>query len=78
MVVRELRQDVAAFWKSVDDGAARIKAHDPSAIEVTAQWLAERIVGRSTDGHLLRPGELLRADENNQPQNAFGFFRADP
>jgi Dyp-type peroxidase family len=78
MVVRELRQDVAAFWKSVDDGAARIKAHDPSAIEVTAQWLAERIVGRNTDGHLLCPGGFLPADENNQPQNAFGFIGTDP
>jgi hypothetical protein len=63
MVVRELRQDVAAFWKSVDDGAARIRAHDPGATEVTAQWLAERIVGRSADGHLLRPGGFLPADE---------------
>jgi hypothetical protein len=59
MVVRELRQDVAAFWKSVDDGAARIQAHDPSATEVTAQWLAERIVGRNSDGHLLCPGGFL-------------------
>ena len=31
MVVRELRQDVAAFWKSMKDGAARIQAHDPGA-----------------------------------------------
>jgi len=78
MVVRELRQYVAAFWKSVDDGTARIRAHDPSATHVTAEWLAERIIGRTTDGHLLCPGRVLPADENNQPQNAFGFFRTDP
>jgi deferrochelatase/peroxidase EfeB len=78
MVVRELRQDVAAFWQSVDDGAARIRAHDPGATEVTAQWLAERIIGRNADGHLLRPGGFLPAGENNQPQNAFGFIRTDP
>jgi deferrochelatase/peroxidase EfeB len=77
MVVRELRQYVAAFWQSVDEGAARIRAHDPRATEVTAQWLAERIVGRNTDGHLVCPGGFLPADANNQPQNAFGFFRTD-
>jgi Dyp-type peroxidase family len=78
MVVRELRQYVAAFWKSVDDGAARIRAHDPSATHVTAQWLAERIIGRNTDGHLLCPGGVLPAGQSNQPQNAFGFFGTDP
>jgi Dyp-type peroxidase family len=78
MVVRELRQYVTAFWKSADAGAARIRAHDPSAMHVTAQWLAERIVGRTTDGHLLCPGRSLPTDANNQPQNAFGFFRTDP
>jgi Dyp-type peroxidase family len=78
MVVRELRQYVAAFWKSVDDGAARIRVHDPSATHVTAQWLAERIIGRNTDGHLLCPGGFLPPGLSNQPQNAFGFFRTDP
>jgi deferrochelatase/peroxidase EfeB len=78
LVVRELRQDVAAFWNSVHDGAAKIRAHDPTATHVTAQWLAERIVGRNIDGHLLCPGGLLPADEDKRPQNDFGFFRDDP
>jgi deferrochelatase/peroxidase EfeB len=78
LVVRELRQNVAAFWNSVHDGAAKIRAHDPSATHVTAQWLAERIVGRNIDGHLLCPGGLLPADEDKRPQNDFGFFRDDP
>lgn len=78
MVVRELRQYVARFWQSLDDNAARIRAHDPSATHVTAGWLAERIVGRTIDGHLLCPNGPLAADEYNQPQNAFGFAEHDP
>jgi deferrochelatase/peroxidase EfeB len=78
MVVRELRQYVARFWQSLEDNAARICADDPSATHVTADWLAERIVGRNIDGHLLRPGGSLPADEYNQPQNAFGFAKLDP
>jgi Dyp-type peroxidase family len=78
MVVRELRQNVAAFWNSVHDGAAKIRAQDPGATHVTAQWLAERIIGRNIDGHLLCPNGLLAADEHKQPQNAFGFIGTDP
>ena len=78
MVVRELQQDVAAFWKSLKTGAARIEAQDPSATHVTADWLAERVIGRNIDGHLLCPGGTLPADEYNQPENAFGFKKTDP
>ncbi len=78
MVVRELQQNVAAFWKSLETGAARIRAHDPSATHVTADWLAERVVGRNIDGHLLCPSGLLAADIDNQPENAFGFKKTDP
>jgi deferrochelatase/peroxidase EfeB len=78
MVVRQLRQRVAAFWKSLEEGAARIRAHDPGATHVTADWLAKRVIGRSVDGHLLCPSGLLAADEYNFPQNAFGFRKVDP
>jgi Dyp-type peroxidase family len=78
MVVRELRQDVAAFWKSITEGSARIQARDPTATHATPKWLAENIIGRDTDGHLLCPKGRLAADEYNFPQNAFGFLRTDP
>ena len=78
MVVRELRQDVAAFWRSLEQGAKIIRAHDPTATHVTADWLAERVVGRTVDGHLLCPSGFLPADEYNFPQNAFGFCKSDP
>ena len=68
MVVRELRQYVARFWKSLEDNAARIRAHDPAATHVTADWLAERIVGRTIDGHLLCPGgRVLPPDQLRFP-----------
>jgi deferrochelatase/peroxidase EfeB len=77
MVVRELRQDVAAFWKSLDKGAAAIRAHDAGATHVTSDWLAERIVGRNIAGHLLCPSGLL-AEKDGQPDNDFGFIKTDP
>lgn len=78
MVVRELKQRVAAFWQSLEANAARIRAHDPGATHVTAEWLAERVVGRNIDGHLLCPAGLLSADEYNYPQNDFRFRQTDP
>ena len=56
LVVRELRQDVAAFWQSLREQAAAMRAADPGAAHVDEVWLAERIIGRGTDGHLLCPG----------------------
>jgi Dyp-type peroxidase family len=78
LVVRELQQRVAAFWKSLETGAERIRGHDPSATHVTADWLAERVIGRNIDGHLLCPRGLLAADKYNQPENTFGFKKTDP
>ncbi|MGZ3338356.1 MAG: Dyp-type peroxidase [Reyranella sp.] len=78
MVVRELRQYVARFWNSLADNAARIRAHDPAATQVTADWLAERVVGRNVDGHMLCPSGFLAPDEYDLPQNAFGFIETDP
>lgn len=79
MVVRELRQDVAAFWRSMDENAAAIQARDPRhSAHVTAEWLAERVVGRNRDGHLLCPGGYLKADPSGQPDNRFLFHESDP
>ena len=79
MVVRELRQNVPAFWHSLDSGTARIRQRDPAnSGHVSADWLAERVVGRNLDGHLLCPSGLLAADQYGQPQNDFGFLDNDP
>jgi deferrochelatase/peroxidase EfeB len=77
LVVRELRQYVAAFWNSLEAAAARIRAHDRGGPPITADWLAERIVGRNLDGHLLCPSGPLAADANNLPRNDFGFMKTD-
>ena len=78
LVVRELQQNVAAFWTSMAEGAARIQAHDPSATYASAEWLSERVIGRNIDGHLLCPSGYLAKDEHGVPQNAFGFIQTDP
>jgi deferrochelatase/peroxidase EfeB len=73
LVVRELRQDVAAFWNTMDRGAA--------AIGQTPEWLAERIVGRTVDGDLLtREGCLPPRPFGGStiPDNDFGFLASDP
>jgi deferrochelatase/peroxidase EfeB len=77
MVVRELRQYVGRFWTSLEENAQRIRAHDPAATHVTAKWLAERVVGRSLDGHMLCPAGLRPPDPYNLPDNAFGYVKDD-
>ena len=78
MVARELKQDVVAFWQSMRDGAALIRARDPDhSGHVTTTWLAERAVGRNTKGDLLCPAGYLPPDAYDQPENDFGFYDRD-
>ena len=65
LVVRELRQDVAAFWQSMDEEAKR--QNHPA---IDADGIAERIVGRKLDGSPLLPG--------TPSFNDFSFSRSDP
>ena len=77
MVVRELKQDVAAFWRSMDANADRIRAHDPQhAAHVTADWIAERVIGRNKNGHLLCPKGTL-PPVNGAPDNNYLFWKDD-
>jgi deferrochelatase/peroxidase EfeB len=82
LVVRELKQDVAAFWQAMDRGAARIREQDPEhAGHITAEWIAERVVGRDREGHLLCPvseGGRLPMGADGRPDNAFLFHPRDP
>lgn len=71
LVVRELRQDVAAFWQSLDKAAQQIG--QPA---IDARWLAERSVGRTLDGDLLQPGGPA-APQDGQPANNLGFAHSD-
>ncbi len=71
LVVRELRQDVAAFWQSLHQAAQKIC--QPG---IDARWLAERTVGRTLDGDLLQPGGPAAA-QDGQPANNLGFAHTD-
>ena len=78
MVVRELKQDVAQFWESMEKGAKHLRARDPDHTkDVNADWIADRVIGRNTDGALLCPKGFLPPDQYGQPQNEFGFFDTD-
>ncbi|MBO9624344.1 MAG: hypothetical protein J7500_16670 [Sphingomonas sp.] len=79
MVVRELKQDVAAFWNSMTDAARRIAEADPEhSGHIDANWIADRVVGRDRDGNLLCPAGTLPVGPDGQPENDFGFFDTDP
>lgn len=81
MVVRELKQNVAAFWKSMGEAADRINQRDPEhSGHIDAQWLASRVIGRDLDGNLLcpvNPAGVLPVDKYSQPDNDFLFYDRD-
>lgn len=79
LVVRELQQDVAGFWQDMDRCAAVVRAADPSTTHVTAEWVAERVIGRTIDrGDLLRPAEAQDDGVAGTAGNATGFLATDP
>jgi deferrochelatase/peroxidase EfeB len=79
LVARELKQDVAAFWRSMENNAATLRARDAEhAQHITGQWLAERLIGRDRDGHLLCPANTkLPACSDGSPDSSFLFYDRD-
>ena len=77
LVVRELKQDVVKFWKSLESEAQSLNERTGSSVTITADWLAERIVGRTKDGALLCPGGQLPPGTIGQPKNDALFFHDD-
>jgi Dyp-type peroxidase family len=76
LVVRRLRQDVAAFRTFVAAEADRIKA-EPGFAGITADALAAKIVGRWPDGSALArtpAGPSTSEAEDMLCTNAFDFF----
>lgn len=49
LVLRQLKQDVAAFWTFIDDEAARQ--------DITADYLAAKVVGRWKNGSVVEPNQ---------------------
>jgi Dyp-type peroxidase family len=80
LVVRELKQDVAAFWNSMEANAAAIRARDPEHQgNITSDWVAERVIGRDKNGHLLCPGgAVLPACSDGSPDSSFLYYDRDP
>jgi len=80
LVVRELKQDVAGFWQSLDRAAQSLNQRaGANAKPVTADWLAARIVGRERDGDLVcpAPAGALPANADGMPDNDALFYRDD-
>jgi deferrochelatase/peroxidase EfeB len=65
----------------MDRNAARIRKQDPEhSDQVTADWLAERVIGRNRKGHLLcaAPACYRAPGPDDRPDNSFLFHREDP
>jgi deferrochelatase/peroxidase EfeB len=75
LVIRELRQNVDAFWKSMKSAA------DAAAIPgADKDWLAARVIGRTRDGDPLCPGGVLPPvvdRQGSKPANDFGYMPGD-
>jgi deferrochelatase/peroxidase EfeB len=69
LVIRELSQDVPAFWTSMRAAAEGLGRDD--------KWVAARVVGRELNGDPLVPGGVL-PPHHGEPANEFGFRRGDP
>lgn len=78
MVIRELHQDVAAFWRSMEEAAASVRKNDQEAEHVTGDWLAERVIGRTKDGHILRPEGQPTEAPGTPPSRDFLYYETDP
>jgi deferrochelatase/peroxidase EfeB len=80
LVARELKQDVAAFWASMEKNPAAMRALNPAQDSpIDGNWLAERVIGRNRDGHLLCPaGQVWPSCSDGSPDSSFSFFDRDP
>jgi Dyp-type peroxidase family len=61
LVTRQLKQDVAAFWQNMD-AASKILL-DESGQPATATWLAQKAIGRTKAGDMLRPGGTAQGND---------------
>lgn len=77
LVVRELRQNVEGFKSSLAAEAAKLNAHYPEKKPIDGDWLAERVMGRTHDGHMLRPDGPLPPGPDGQPDNDFLYVQKD-
>jgi len=72
LVVRELRQDVAGFWTTMDREAAALA--DPA---ISPETLAAKVVGRDQHGQPLSAAARV-GGAPGQPANGFRYFADDP
>ncbi|SLN59655.1 hypothetical protein ROA7450_03089 [Roseovarius albus] len=77
LVVRQLHQNVAGFWKGMEAAAEVLKKQDPMAEHITPMWVAEKVVGRGVDGRMLRPDGRIPNGPNSEINNDFFFFDDD-
>jgi len=78
LVTRQLKQDVAAFWKNMD--AASKNLIDEAGTRASAEWLAEKVIGRTQTGYMLQPGGKAQAAPvsfGQVPPNDMTFFTTD-
>ena len=77
MVVRELQQDVAAFWNNAANAAKSLGVDPETGHERPSDWVAERVIGRAMSGDVLRPHGTLPRKDPKLPDNSFTYFDED-
>jgi len=77
MVVRELRQDVAGLWNDAAKVAAGMGSDPETGKPRRSEYVAERIIGRSMDGDVLRPHGVAPRTDPKVPDNEFTYFDED-
>lgn len=76
LVARQYVQDVASFWHALDREAPKFL--NESRAPADAAWLAERCIGRTTEGDMLTPDGIRSRADPQDPDNDFGFLADDP
>ncbi len=76
-VVRELRQDVAGFWKHAEKVAESMGTDPATGQTRPSDWVGERVIGRAMSGDVLRPDGVLARKDPAVPDNGFLFWDDD-
>jgi deferrochelatase/peroxidase EfeB len=84
LVIRQLEQDVGAFWHYCRDEAERVAARFPQPYDVTDEFVAAKLVGRWPDGSsLVRnpyypfPKEQQKRQERRDARTTAAGFTAE-
>jgi deferrochelatase/peroxidase EfeB len=83
IVIRQLEQDVDAFWDFCKSESARLKPRLGEPYQVSPEFIGAKMVGRWPDGSPLarwpyQPASQSQSHANDDPENDFLLGKEDP